>query len=182
MYWWMVPAECVFVEGIHLSVGGWKEVRSFFRWVGWPVAWWWSSRVVQVASNNNTSFSLLTLHSCATTSPWHRGWLMTSLYSCFLFISIQHTCSPHFSTISLCTCQLTDNSLYSSTVYILAHNVLLASPGRAQKSKQNHNKLLRCSLHDFPISSPFLLTCPQLHTHSLPGISLAAWPIRFSDQ
>ena len=100
----------------------------------------------------------------------------------FLFISMQHTHSPHFSTNALCACQLNWQLTVCSTVYILAHNVLLASPGHAQKSKQNHNNLLRCSLHDFPISLLFLLTCPQLHTHSFPGISLAAWPIRFPDQ
>ena len=90
---------------------------------------------------------------------------MTSLYSCFSSSPYSvHVVDKHI--YSLLTVSLNDSSLYSSTVYILTHNVLLASPGRAQKSKQNHNKLLRCSLHHIPNSSPFLTHICTV-THSL---------------
>ena len=123
------------------------------------------------------------LSYCTLAQPHHRdtvaGW-----WCFFIHVSSSSPYSIHvvytFLQMLFALVSLADNSLYSSTVYIFARNVLLSSAGRAQKSKQNHNKLLWCSLHDFPISPPFLLT--SSHTHSLPGISLAAWPIRFPDQ
>ena len=128
------------------------------------MAWWWLSAV---GSNNNTHLLLSSLFTLA--QPHHHetadGWwhLFIRVFSSSPYsIYVVHT----FLQMLFVLVKLTDDSLYSSTVYILTHNVLLASPGRAQKSKQNHNKLLRCSLHDFLIS-PLFLTHIFTSTHSL---------------
>ena len=135
-----------------------------FGWVGWPVARRWSWCSADRLQQTTVFFMLW--HSCVTTTRWFGWWRL--FYSFSSLCRIQHTCSPqtHRSTIFSLVSLLTTNSLYSSTVYILTHNVLPASPGRAQKSKQINNNLRRCSLHDFPISSPFSLTSSELHTHS----------------
>ena len=84
---------------------------------------------------------------------------------------IQHACSPqtHRSTIFSLVSLLTTNSLYRSTVYILTHNVLPASPGRAHKSKTEQT--FRCLLHDFSSSSPLsyshLYSFTLIHTRYL---------------
>ena len=95
---------------------------------------------------------------------------MTSLYSFSSLCHIQHTCSPqkYRYTIFLLVSLLTTNSLYSSTVYILTHNVLPASPGRAQKkkSKQSITNYVDANCTTSQSRLPFLLTFSQLHTHS----------------
>ena len=119
-----------------------------------------------VGRSNNSSSFLLTLHSCNTVTP--RLADDVSLFSSFSRISIQHTCSPQT---------------------LFYNNSLHRDPQRPPsftrmwtESNQSNNKLRQCSLHNFSILFPLLLTSSQLHTHSLQGIFLGAWPIRFPDQ
>ena len=131
--------------------------------------------VVQIGSNKQQVFVML-WHSCETTTRWHSK--LADDVSFIHFPLHLHTAYMSTSTSTVFSlASLTDNSLYISTVYILTHNVLLALPGHAQKSTQNHNNLRRCSLHSqqplllltarLPnLVSPFLLTSSQLYTHS----------------
>ena len=157
----------------------WEKVWGF-RWVGWPVARRWSFRsAVGKWQQQHILFShTALLHNYSQVTQWFGWWRL------FIHFSPSSPYSMHvvhtFLQMLFALVSLTDNSLYRSTVYMLAQNVLLASLGRAQKSKQNHNKLLQCSLHDFPISSPFLLASSQSHTHSRYPLSCMANQIPWS--
>ena len=75
---------CGRVEGWKLRFGGWvggmacgsTNITESVQCVG--------------MQQQHASSSLLTLHSCTTTSLWHHGWLMASLYSFFFFLHL-HT-------------------------------------------------------------------------------------------
>ena len=71
-----------------------EKVRVFFFFFLCGDGLWFDDdlNVVQIGSNNTSSLILFTL---AQPQPGDTViWLMTSLYSFFTFISIQHTCSP----------------------------------------------------------------------------------------
>ena len=86
--------------------------------------------------------------------------------------------SSYFSFLHLYRSYSPQTHLQSShcivTVYILTHNVLPASPGRAhKKSKQSTTNSV--DAHCTTSQSRFFLP----HISTVQGIFLAAWPIRF---
>ena len=118
-----------------------------------------SNDVVQIGGNRQHVFFML-WHSCLTTTWWHSD--LADDVSLF---------SSYFSFLHLHTSYSPQAHLQSShcivTAYILAHKILPASPGRAQKKSNNQQQppsMLTAWLPN--LVSPFLLTYQQLHTHS----------------
>ena len=139
---------------------GGKEVWGFVD--GWD-GLWLNDIMIKCSTVRSNNIHLLLLSYCTLQPGDMVIWLMKSLYSFLPFISIQHTRSPQtYLQSSHLSVELTTNSLYSSTIYILTHNVLLDSPGRTHKKQ---TKSQQTPLMPTP-RLPSLVSFSYSHLHS----------------
>ena len=113
--------------------------------------------VVQIDCNKQHIFFMV-WHSCLTTTRWHCDLADdVSLFSSyFSFLHLHRSYSPQ-AHLQSCHCIV--------AVYILTHNVLPASPGRAHKSKQSTTTSIHAHCHNFSSSSS--LSYSHLHNYTL---------------